>query len=269
MISTMPSPKKLELGLKGLLRNKDVQVRPVKLGTISSIDFGYVSDHYHIDRSFFGSYHVLESYTHENCRVLSQRLGFEFRRPLAYALKERGIKVARIYGDCDETEHDLKEDPSLEEACEGYYEVHMHPVKPRVKQLIHDAAIFNSNNRTLPRLLSSLEQGVVGDPTRDVKIGVPTYLKKGNIDLDTTSFDLCGGYGNINVRFYVDVQRLLQFRHVYHDPGSVWGRKSDNPEACLTFIVIGGIPISSIKNFVIWIDKPPEIIALAKKWGLE
>lgn len=249
--------------------------RKVKPGPISNIDREY--------------YHI-EPYAHDNCKDLIEAIGYEHIRPLAEALRQRGINtIDGVKRGSENETPGLSKISDLDQFCQGYHETRIHPLKFKQKYINHDASIsgpgayWELDDPDLPkedrediaytfeRSITEIErfiraiglQGAVGDPNVDAA----TYLKTYEFDHSEEKFEdgMCGEGGDlITIRFQIDTDKLTQLRDVYADPECIASSSCPSAEYKNCFMVFGGIPLEAVVDYQIWYpnhdySQPPQV----------
>lgn len=170
---------------------------------------------------------------------------------------------------------------------EEHYIIESQPIIPSEEYLNHDRGMFDSfflsdtsrffqlmgcsetayidpwDPRTCydniyAETIHKLESGILESPD-SVRRRPFTFLK--SYDLDEHNLDALGGYNMINVRFQIDVKKLLESRTIFADPEQTIGLEDEISEADKlkseykrTFMIPGGIPVNAIHRWELWIN---------------
>ncbi len=164
-------------------------------------------------------------------RGLNARLLLD--RPIKTTLKRRRMAAVFGYGE-DET----------------HYDAEFFPVTPEDRVLIHTTMFFNSGSlvdpeKPIPTLDQQIKKGVVGNPDENRQ----TYLRSPRMARSARGGCIMSS-GEYATELEIDVETLLKYRTVFHDPEGLVCRG----EYRKTFVVFGGIPSQAIVGFKIYED---------------
>ncbi len=140
---------------------------------------------------------------------------------------------------------------------ESLYWAHLAPLAPGVAHVNHDKAVFDKDGNLRPDwnffdgFIAALEGGVLRTPQPGDWRSQFMYLKKYETEGEIDGSVFGGGY--VQVRFHIDVVRLLESRNIFTDPEGF----AVPGEYGKTFMVKGGIPIECIDGWSFWEDDGP------------
>ena len=258
--------------LTSLLKNREcAEAEPVRPGKFSHVD-------HELEKTDIMNLYLFDSFSHRSSFNLALAVGLEQTEPLYDALQKRGIRTTReLYNAFKTTKlgpmsptpertiHDfVNMNLSLAVLCAGYHEIIFNPINVSESFLNHDVGLFLRGDgfSKLRQLFDSITKaGIIG--SKGFGLGDwPVYLKTDAMDQDGTYDDTCGNYGNLCIRFRINVTQLLSLRDIYADPEALMACEMDiSTEYRNTFMVFGGIPISTIHSFVIWNPKKEQFPA--------
>ncbi|MEW6035580.1 MAG: hypothetical protein AB1529_03130 [Candidatus Micrarchaeota archaeon] len=150
--------------------------------------------------------------------------------------------------------------PSVEDYmdAESSYLVHLVPLSLPDRFLNHDRAAFAFDGHLRPdrssfrSFISALEGGVIINPAITEPAKSFMYLKKYEEDAGDMGGSVYGT-GEVQVRFHIDVPRLMESRSIFADPECMGVRC----EYGKTFMVRGGIPVNAIYDWSVWDGEEP------------